>query len=71
MIKPDLAITLPTELGSLHFVGIGGSGMSGIARLFLAAGYRVSGSDRSENHNTEALRELGATVTIGHDAVNL
>ena len=71
MIKPDLSQELPVELGALHFVGIGGSGMSGIARLFLAAGYRVTGSDRSENHNTEALRELGATVTIGHDASNL
>ena len=71
MIKPDFSQQLPSELGSVHFVGIGGSGMSGIARLFLAAGHRVSGSDRSENHNTEALRELGATVTIGHDAANL
>ncbi len=71
MIKPDLTQELPAQLGSLHFVGIGGSGMSGIARLFLAAGHRVSGSDRSENHNTEALRDLGAKVTIGHDAANL
>ena len=71
MIKPDFSQPLPTELGSVHFVGIGGSGMSGIARLLLAAGHRVSGSDRSENHNTEALRELGATITIGHDAANL
>jgi UDP-N-acetylmuramate--alanine ligase len=71
MIKPDFTQTLPAELGALHFVGIGGSGMSGIARLFLAAGYTVSGSDRSENHNTEALRELGATISIGHNADNL
>ncbi len=71
MIKPDFSQQLPAELGSVHFVGIGGSGMSGIARLFLAAGHAVSGSDRSENHNTEALRALGATVTIGHDAANL
>jgi UDP-N-acetylmuramate--alanine ligase len=71
MIKPDFNQELPAELGALHFVGIGGAGMSGIARLFLAKGHRVSGSDRSENHNTEALRELGATVTIGHDAANL
>jgi UDP-N-acetylmuramate--alanine ligase len=71
MIKPDLTQPLPSELGSLHFVGIGGSGMSGIARMFLAAGHRVTGSDRTENHNTEALRELGATVSIGHDAANL
>jgi UDP-N-acetylmuramate--alanine ligase len=71
MIKPDLTQPLPTDLGSLHFVGIGGSGMSGIARLFIAAGHTVTGSDRSENHNTEALRALGATVSIGHDAANL
>jgi UDP-N-acetylmuramate--alanine ligase len=71
MIKPDFSQELPTELDSVHFVGIGGSGMSGIARLFLGAGHRVTGSDRSENHNTEALRELGATVSIGHDAANL
>ncbi len=71
MIKPDLAQELPVQLGSLHFVGIGGSGMSGIARLFIAAGHRVTGSDRSENHNTQVLRDLGATVTIGHAAANL
>ena len=68
MIKPDLSMPLPAELGAVHFVGIGGSGMSGIARLFLAAGHRVTGSDRSENHNTEDLRALGATVSIGHSA---
>jgi UDP-N-acetylmuramate--alanine ligase len=71
MIKPDLTQELPDDVGALHFVGIGGSGMSGIARLFLAAGHIVTGSDRSENHNTEALRELGATVSIGHDAANV
>jgi len=71
MIKPDMTQPLPAEIGSLHFVGIGGSGMSGIARMFIAAGHEVSGSDRSENHNTEALRELGATVSIGHDATNV
>jgi len=71
MIKPDLSIPLPAELGAVHFVGIGGSGMSGIARLFLASGHTVSGSDRTENHNTEELRALGAIVSIGHDAANL
>ncbi|MFM9878366.1 MAG: UDP-N-acetylmuramate--L-alanine ligase [Rhodoglobus sp.] len=70
MIKPDLALPLPADIGAAHFVGIGGSGMSGIARLFLAAGHRVSGSDRSENHNTEQLRSEGATVSIGHSADN-
>jgi UDP-N-acetylmuramate--alanine ligase len=71
MIKPDLSMPLPDELGAVHFTGIGGSGMSGIARLFLASGHPVSGSDRSENHNTEDLRALGATVHLGHDAANL
>lgn len=70
MIKPDLSQPLPTEIGAVHFVGIGGSGMSGIARLFIAAGHEVSGSDRSENHNTEDLRTLGAVVSIGHSADN-
>jgi UDP-N-acetylmuramate--alanine ligase len=70
MIKPDLSLPLPAELGAVHFTGIGGSGMSGIARLFLASGHRVSGSDRSENHNTEELRSAGAVVSIGHSADN-
>jgi len=70
MIKPDLSLPLPAELGALHFVGIGGSGMSGIARLFLAAGHAVTGSDRSQNHNTDELQALGATVSIGHAADN-
>ena len=71
MIKPDLSLTLPDDLGALHFVGIGGSGMSGIARLFLEAGHRVTGSDVRESGNVLALRELGATIAIGHDAANV
>ncbi|MFT4123473.1 MAG: UDP-N-acetylmuramate--L-alanine ligase [Microbacteriaceae bacterium] len=71
MIKPDLALPLPERITAPHFVGIGGSGMSGIARMFLDAGLTVTGSDRSESHNTEQLRALGATVAIGHDAANL
>ncbi|MDM4763087.1 UDP-N-acetylmuramate--L-alanine ligase [Galbitalea sp. SE-J8] len=71
MIKPDLSLPLPDDIRSPHFVGIGGSGMSGIARMFLEAGHAVSGSDRSENHHTEDLRALGAAVSIGHAAENL
>ncbi|GAA1445161.1 UDP-N-acetylmuramate--L-alanine ligase [Leifsonia poae] len=71
MIKPDLTMTLPDDLGALHFVGIGGSGMSGIARLFLEAGYTVTGSDVRESSNVLALRDLGATIAIGHDAANV
>ncbi|PJJ55091.1 UDP-N-acetylmuramate--L-alanine ligase [Compostimonas suwonensis] len=71
MIKPDPTIEIPEELGRLHFVGIGGAGMSGIARLFLDAGYTVTGSDVRDSSNIDALREQGATVTIGHDAANV
>lgn len=71
MIKPDLSQPLPEELGKVHFVGIGGSGMNGIARLFLAAGHRVTGSDRADSEYVHALRALGATVAIGHDAANV
>ena len=71
VIAPDFSQTLPTSIGAIHFVGIGGSGMSGIARMFFEAGHVVTGSDRGENHNTTALRELGITVTIGQDAGNV
>ncbi len=71
MITPDFSQELPTTLDTVHFVGIGGSGMSGIARLFLAAGHTVTGTDRAENHNTQALAELGAAITIGHDPERL
>ncbi len=70
-IKPDLSITTPTELGAVHFVGIGGSGMSGIARLFLGAGYTVSGSDVRDSANLAALRALGARISVGHDAAHV
>ncbi|WP_104132856.1 UDP-N-acetylmuramate--L-alanine ligase [Cryobacterium sp. M91] len=71
MIKPDLTLTIPENLGRVHFVGIGGSGMSGIARLFLNQGYTVTGSDAKDSPNVQALRELGANVFIGHDAANV
>ncbi|RXZ51615.1 UDP-N-acetylmuramate--L-alanine ligase [Agromyces binzhouensis] len=70
-IKPDLSIAIPADLGAVHFVGIGGSGMSGIARLALGAGHRVTGSDVRDSANVAALRELGATIAIGHAAENL
>jgi UDP-N-acetylmuramate--alanine ligase len=71
MIKPDLDLELPAELGATHFVGIGGSGMSGIARLFLEAGHRVTGSDLRETDAVRDLRELGAEIAIGHDAAHV
>ena len=71
MIKPDLSLEIPADLGAVHFVGIGGAGMSGIARLFLAAGVTVTGSDRTDSKTAEKLRALGATVHVGHDAANV
>ncbi|MDH7799597.1 MULTISPECIES: UDP-N-acetylmuramate--L-alanine ligase [unclassified Beijerinckia] len=62
---------LPRELGPIHFVGIGGIGMSGIAEVLLNQGYAVQGSDASENANVQRLRERGAQVFVGHNADNL
>ncbi len=59
------------ELGRVHFVGIGGAGMSGIARVLLARGSTVSGSDAKDSRTTAALRALGATVHLGHDAAHV
>lgn len=71
MIKPDFSQPVPENLGTVHFIGIGGSGMSGIARILLGMGHRVTGSDLRDTSNVAALRELGATIHIGHDASNL
>lgn len=71
MIKPDFSQPVPDDFGTIHFIGIGGSGMSGIAKIFLGMGHKVTGSDLRDTSNVAALRELGATVHIGHDAKNL
>lgn len=71
MIYPDLELDIPEDLGRVHFAGIGGSGMSGIARMFQAAGIQVTGSDATENANTRALRDGGIPVSIGHDAAHV
>ena len=62
---------LPRELGPIHFVGIGGIGMSGIAEVLINLGYDVQGSDASENANVKRLREKGARIFIGHSADHL
>ena len=59
------------DIGPVHFVGIGGIGMSGIAEVLVNLGYRVQGSDVAENANVQRLRAHGVTVHIGHDAANL
>ncbi len=62
---------LPLDIGPIHFVGIGGIGMSGIAEVMLNLGYTVQGSDMKDSPIVERLRGLGARVTIGHDAASL
>jgi len=63
--------TLPLDIGVIHFVGIGGIGMSGIAEVMHNLGYDVQGSDQAEGANVIRLRQLGVTAMIGHAAENL
>ncbi len=60
-----------TEIGTIHFVGIGGIGMSGIAEVMHHLGYKVQGSDQNESYVTEGLRKIGIPVMIGQSADNL
>ena len=63
--------SLPLDIGVIHFVGIGGIGMCGLAELLLAQGYAVTGSDLASGATVERLRRLGALIAIGHDATHL
>ena len=67
-MKRNLATKVPFDMGPIHFVGIGGIGMSGIAEVMLNLGYTVQGSDMRETAITERLKSLGATVFIGQKA---
>jgi UDP-N-acetylmuramate--alanine ligase len=62
---------LPLTIGTIHFVGIGGIGMSGIAEILHNLGYSVQGSDQAENATVKRLVSLGINIAIGHDAENL
>jgi UDP-N-acetylmuramate--alanine ligase len=62
---------LPRDIGPIHFVGIGGIGMSGIAEVLANLGYQVQGSDLADSANVRRLRDKGIRVTVGHDAGNL
>jgi UDP-N-acetylmuramate--alanine ligase len=62
---------LPRDIGPIHFVGIGGIGMSGIAEVLINLGYVVQGSDASDSANVKRLRDKGATVAVGHSAAAL
>jgi len=63
--------SMPLSIGTIHFVGIGGIGMSGIAEVMHNLGYSIQGSDLSEGANVQRLRKLGIPVSIGHRAENL
>ncbi|NIZ02823.1 UDP-N-acetylmuramate--L-alanine ligase [Thalassospira lucentensis] len=63
--------TLPLNIGTIHFVGIGGIGMSGIAEILNNLGYTVQGSDISDNANVQRLRDLGIKVFVGHKGENV
>ncbi len=62
---------LPLDVGPIHFIGIGGIGMSGIAEILRNLGYTVQGSDIADNYNVQRLRALGVACSIGHAAANL
>ena len=65
------ATKLPTDIGAIHFVGIGGIGMSGIAEVLLNLGYRVQGSDLKTSKITDRLEQLGAKIFLGQSEENL
>ncbi|HET6469911.1 MAG TPA: Mur ligase domain-containing protein, partial [Geminicoccaceae bacterium] len=62
---------LPLDVGPIHFIGIGGIGMSGIAEILHNLGYTVQGSDQADNYNVQRLIGLGVKVWVGHDAAQL
>jgi UDP-N-acetylmuramate--alanine ligase len=62
---------MPLTIGKLHFVGIGGIGMSGIAEVLHAMGYEVQGSDMSDSANVKRLQDQGIKVFVGHEAENI
>jgi UDP-N-acetylmuramate--alanine ligase len=66
-----IELPLPNELGAVHFIAIGGSGMNGIASMMLAQGIRVSGSDRQDSKYLRSLEARGARVHVGHRAEQL
>ncbi|SHH74404.1 UDP-N-acetylmuramate--L-alanine ligase [Cognatishimia maritima] len=67
----NAATKLPTDVGPIHFVGIGGIGMSGIAEVLINHGYTVQGSDLKDSKITQRLAGMGATIFIGQEAENL
>ncbi|MFD1883029.1 UDP-N-acetylmuramate--L-alanine ligase [Paracoccus pacificus] len=67
----NAATKLPGELGPIHFIGIGGIGMSGIAEVLMTLGYQVQGSDAKTSKITDRLAKMGAAIFEGHSAANI
>jgi UDP-N-acetylmuramate--alanine ligase len=67
----EISMKLPREIGPIHFIGIGGIGMSGIAEILCNLGYTVQGSDAAEGGNVARLRDKGVKVFVGHKAENV
>src|SRR5664279_1496381 len=71
MMATPVATRVPLDIGAIHFIGIGGIGMSGIAEIMHNLGYKVQGSDVADSANVKRLRAMGIPVAIGHAAENL
>jgi UDP-N-acetylmuramate--alanine ligase len=72
MTAPKLSGTrVPLDIGAIHFIGIGGIGMSGIAEIMHNLGYKVQGSDAADNANVKRLKAMGIAVHVGHSPENL
>jgi len=69
--KEAVTTRVPLDIGAIHFIGIGGIGMSGIAEIMHNLGYKVQGSDAAENANVRRLRDMGVHVAVGHSAENV
>ena len=67
----NVSTKFPVEIGPIHFIGIGGIGMSGIAEILINQGYSVQGSDLRKTEITSRLEEMGACIKVGHDRDNL
>ena len=70
-MQSKVVTKLPLDLGPIHFIGVGGIGMSGIAELLVNLGYKVSGSDLKNTPIIERLKSLGVYIQLGHSAQNL
>ena len=66
MMATPVTTRVPLDIGTIHFIGIGGIGMSGIAEIMHNLGYKVRGSDAVDSANVKRLRAMGIPVAVGH-----